>query len=177
MSLLEADIVSVPVRTPAEIACVASLAQRIWPEHYTSIIGAAQVAYMLQCIQSIDAITAQITSGDQYFLVSSAHDDVPDDPPWIGYYSVRSQPETRRMFISKLYLLKTQRGKGLGRAMVDEITLFAKQNHLNTLWLTVNKNNPAFDIYLRWGFVNKGPVVKDIGEGFVMDDFLLEKTV
>ena len=178
MSLLETDIVSTAVRTPGEIAQVASLAQQIWPEYYTPIIGAAQVNYMLRRIQSHDAIAAQIADGDEYFLVSSVRDgEVLAHSHRIGYYAVRRQLEAKRLFISKIYLLRDQRGKGLGRALLEEITTLARQHQLSTLWLTVNRNNPAFGVYLRWGFVDKGPVIKDIGEGFVMDDFQLEKNV
>jgi len=178
MPLSEAEVVSEPVRTPAEIARVAALAQQIWHEYYTPIIGATQVEYMLQHFQSAASIAANIREGFQYFLVRlSGHQQDDRSDSSIGYYSILTQPTSRQLLISKLYLIATMRGMGLGRLLLDRIALLARNNGLDTVWLTVNKNNPALHTYLRCGFVNKGSIVKDIGGGFVMDDFQLERVV
>jgi len=48
---------------------------------------------------------------------------------------------------------------------------------LTRLWLTINKRNPVLQIYERLGFVRTAAIVMDIGGGFVMDDFRMEKDV
>lgn len=176
MTFGAADVEYVPVQTPQEIAAVVTLALQIWPEYYIPIIGAGQVEYMLRHVQSSEAIDEQIKHGHQYFLVKAKTSGT-NQSPWIGYCAFVLQSDTERLFISKLYLLPEYRGRGLGRVILDWINMIARQRRLNVMWLTVNKTNPAYRTYLHWGFVNKGSIVKDIGNGFVMDDYQLEKAV
>jgi len=54
----------------------------------------------------------------------------------------------------------------------------AKLYHLKIIMLTVNKNNTnAIRTYEKLGFINVGPVVKDIGNGFIMDDYQMTKQI
>ncbi|MGC3979655.1 MAG: GNAT family N-acetyltransferase [Steroidobacteraceae bacterium] len=152
-----------------QIAAVVRLAQQIWPEHYRSIIGQAQVDYMLARFQSKAAITEQLNEGYEYFLLNWQGRQV-------GYAAVHAEPAERRLFVSKLYLLQSMRGRGLGRASMNYLARLAAQRGLPKLWLTVNKYNPALQAYLRMGFVNVGAVVNDIGQGYVMDDYRMEWT-
>ena len=160
----------VPVHNEAQIAAVVALAGEIWPEHYLSIIGQAQVDYMLARFQSAAAITEQLKSGDEYFLLQHQQHDV-------GYAAIRMQRDTGSMFVSKLYLLKTSRGHGLGRAAMTALAQLARLRDVRTLWLTVNKHNPARHAYGRMGFVTIAEVVADIGGGYVMDDYKMQWTL
>ncbi|MFT3752574.1 MAG: GNAT family N-acetyltransferase [Paludibacter sp.] len=156
-----------PVQAAAQVAEVARLARVIWSEHYLDIIGQAQIDYMLARFQSEPAIAGQIEAGDEYFLLRH-------DGTMVGYAAIRSQPETARLFVSKLYLLATARGRGWGRDTLAFLAQLAQQRGLSTLWLTVNKHNPALHAYLAVGFVQVAEVVADIGAGYVMDDYQLE---
>lgn len=160
----------IPVHSDEQIAAVVRLARQIWPEHYLSIIGQAQIDYMLARFQSEAAVAAQLGEGYEYFLLNRQGQSV-------GYAAVRAERQAERLFVSKLYLLKAVRGQGLGRASMDFLAQWARQRGLCTLWLTVNKHNPALVAYLRIGFVNVGAVVTDIGGGYVMDDYQLEWTL
>jgi GNAT superfamily N-acetyltransferase len=160
------------IATSAEIEQIATLARRIWTQHYVPIIGAAQVEYMLQRFQSATAIKQQIDEGHEYFSICmNAGDDA------VGYMDVVAQPASGKLFLSKLYVSDDARGNGLGRQLFDHALALARQRRLSTLWLTVNKFNPSLQIYLRWGMVNAGSIVKEIGYGFVMDDYQLELAV
>jgi ribosomal protein S18 acetylase RimI-like enzyme len=162
-----------PVTTSAEIEHVAMLARRIWTQHYVPIIGLAQVEYMLERFQSVAAIAQQIESGHQYFFIRPATTDIYA----AGYMDVVAQPESNRLFLSKLYVIDELRCRGFGRQLFEHALTMTQRQNFSALWLTVNKLNPSLQIYLRWGMVNKGSVVKDIGNGFVMDDYQLEITV
>lgn len=159
----------IAVFNDSQCAVVARLAREIWPEHYLSIIGQAQVDYMLARFQSAQAIAAQIAMGDEYFLLRRSDE-------WLGYVAMRSEPDAGRLFISKLYLLKEIRGQGIGRASLERLAQLARQRGLHKLWLTVNKYNPAVSAYLHIGFIKVNDIVTDIGGGYVMDDFQLEWT-
>ena len=80
------------------------------------------------------------------------------------------------LFLSKFYVTEAERGKGYGRTMITYLETFAKEKNLNKISLTVNKyNTGSIKMYEKVGFVISGTVVKDIGEGFIMDDYQMEK--
>jgi ribosomal protein S18 acetylase RimI-like enzyme len=158
----------IPALTSAQLDAIETLAHEIWHEYYTPLIGGAQVEYMVARFQSVPAMQAQIRDGYEYFLVQR-------DWRNIGYLAVQPQPAERQLFISKLYLHSSARGSGTGRACMEFIHQIAQQRGLDRLWLTVNKGNPAVKIYESLGFTIVRPVVMDIGDGFVMDDFRMEK--
>lgn len=156
-------------RTEAEIAVIADLAREIWYEYYVPLIGRAQVDYMVARFQSQAAMYEQVLAGYHYFLVV-------DGSQPIGYTAIREEP-AGSVFISKLYLLKAQRGTGTGRAIMTFIEEWARERGLTRLWLTVNKGNPSVQAYQRLGFEIAEPIVMDIGGGYVMDDYRMQKVL
>lgn len=157
------------VQQPADIETVAQLASVIWTEHYTAIIGAEQVAYMVREFQSPGAIQLQLKQGYRYYLLHA-------DGSSVGYCSI--QQRARTLFLSKLYVLKSYRGRGIGRAAVDFIVQQAQAGGCTSISLTVNKyNHPSIHAYQQLGFTIVDAVVTDIGGSFVMDDYVMEKEV
>ena len=159
----------VPVTTQKQIKQVAQLAKEIWREHYTPIIGAAQVDYMLSHFQNVDAIKVQIDQGFTYVLA-----EVEGLP--VGYAAVVAAAEKEGMMLSKLYVRNDVRGSGVGRSLLEYVQKFAVSQRQESLWLTVNKYNEcAIDWYKSQGFHVIDAVKKPIGGGFFMDDFIMEK--
>ena len=158
----------VPVTTAAQLDQVAGLAHEIWYEYYVPLIGRAQVDYMVSKFHSSEAMAAQLREGYEYFLIERGG-------PGIGYCAVQPQPAARSLFLSKLYLLRDARGAGTGRVCMEFIEQLARRRGLTLLWLTVNKGNPAVKAYERLGFRIAADLIMDIGGGFVMDDFRMEK--
>lgn len=159
------------VQSQDDIAEVAALAREIWTQHYVPIIGQAQVDYMLGRFQSKQAIADQVADTADYFLVLAG------DRP-VGYFAVIPDPGTGRMMLSKIYVRESERGNGFGKAALRRAEDLCRTRGLGTLWLSVNRHNDAsIRWYTRMGFRNAGPRVTDIGNGFVMDDFVMEKTI
>src|SRR5574337_418624 len=159
----------VDVSTEDQIERVASLAREIWTEHYTPIIGSGQVEYMLGKFQSREAIAAQIRAGVLYFLMRDGRED-------IGYLA--AQPRGDELFLSKIYVVSRRRGRGHGRDAIGFVESLARAKRLRKIVLTVNKNNREFiAAYERTGFKRTKELAQDIGSGFVMDDYQMEKTV
>ena len=158
----------VPVTTVQQFDVVAGLAHEIWYEYYVPLIGRAQVDYMVSKFQSSGAMAGQMREGYEYYLAER------DGRP-IGYCAVQPQPAESSLFLSKLYLLSDARGAGTGRVCMEFIEQLARRRGLNLLWLTVNKGNPAVKAYERLGFRIAADLVMDIGGGFVMDDYRMEK--
>ncbi len=159
------------VRDAADIATVSHLAVTIWSEHYTPIIGKAQVDYMLRELQSEAAIERQIQEGYHYYLIRK------DNEP-IGYIGFLPNYPPGELFLSKLYVAPSHRNQGIGAKAIDFVTFRAKELGLNAIWLTTNRHNrSAIEAYRRWGFVHTESLVQDIGGGFVMDDYKFRKPV
>ncbi|WP_304425479.1 GNAT family N-acetyltransferase [uncultured Adlercreutzia sp.] len=94
----------------------------------------------------------------------------------VGYTGGHVEPETNRFFISKIYLLKEHRGRGLCSATLRFYETLARRRGLGALYLTVNKHNElGIRAYKGNGFEVIDSVETDIGEGFVMDDYIMEK--
>ncbi len=159
----------IAVMTEHQVELVESLAKEIWPEHYIPIIGRAQVDYMLERFQSKTAVLQQMMRGTLYFLIQENNER-------IGYMAVH--PRGRELFLSKIYIKSSRRGKGHGRKAVQFAETLAKERGLSKIVLTVNKNNvSSIKAYERFGFKKTGSVIQDIGNGFVMDDYKMEKSV
>jgi len=146
---------------------IEKLAAVIWHEHYTPIIGKNQVVYMLQKFQSVDAMSRQISQGFHYLRID-------DNGDLIGYLAYEKR--NSELFLSKIYVLKQYRGKGVGKRALQHVMDAARELNCGKVTLTVNKlNTNAIKAYEKTGFIKKGPVVQDIGLGYVMDDFIMEK--
>ncbi len=164
------DLIFWPVTKDAEIRTTAALAARIWMEHYLPIIGEEQTAYMIQTFQSADAIRRQIERDRyQYYLLKLGSTDV-------GYISLHAESQNHAMFLSKLYVEKRFRGQGFSRAALRFIEEICRRENLGKIYLTVNKHNfSSLAVYEKLGFVSARDLVTDIGGGFVMDDYVMEK--
>ncbi|MGE5614607.1 MAG: GNAT family N-acetyltransferase [Bacillota bacterium] len=151
---------------------VAGLAESIWTEHYTPIIGAKQVRYMLDRFQSAEKVLEDIAAdGYRYFIAC-------DGGKKVGYCAIKPDLESGGLFLSKLYVEKNSRGRGIARMMLEKAISVARENRLGHIWLTVNKRNVnSIEIYKRLGFVIVEELVKDIGEGFVMDDYKMRMEI
>jgi len=150
-----------------QVEIIASLAYEIWNEHFTAIIGKAQVDYMLEKFQSKKTIAEQITQGYLYFLIKS-------DDDYIGYMGVH--PEKEQLFLSKLYIKASERRQGHGQKALKYLEQLALDKKLNKITLTVNKNNfNTIKTYENFGFTKVDSIIQDIGNDFVMDDYKMEK--
>lgn len=152
-----------------QLDLIENLADVIWHEHYTPIIGKDQVLYMLDKFQSTDTMLEQIKSGYRYYSIEQNN-------VVVGYLSYEKRDRT--LFLSKIYLLKELRGKGIGRQAINFVMQVAKKLNCNKVGLTVNRFNvDSIKAYKKAGFIIAGELVQDIGNGYVMDDYLMEKLI
>ena len=148
---------------------IPELAQEIWNDTYTEIISKEQIDYMLGMMYNEQAILDSVANGEHWEILKA--DNVP-----IGY--VHFKEEDNKIFLSKIYLKQEEQYKGLGQVMMNHVIDFATNANKNSIYLTVNKDNKkAIRFYERNGFRNIKSEVFDIGEGYVMDDFIFEKTL
>lgn len=163
------DIYFPKVTDQVDINRVSTLAREIWTEHFTTMIGSDQVEYMLNKFQSVEAISSQIHNGTEYYLTMNENEQ-------IGYVALISEKEISKMMISKIYLKKSTRGQGTGKRLLEFIEHRSAQENIVNLWLTVNRHNSeTIKWYQRQGFKITQEVKKEIGNGFFMDDYIMEK--
>jgi Acetyltransferases len=171
MSFCGNKIEILPVIIEDDIRKTASLAEIIWHETYDKLLPPGQPDYMIEKFQSEKAMKRQIeTEGYKYFLVSAEEENT-------GFFAlVANSKKQGEMLISKVYLHSYFRGKGIVGKIFAFIDEYANKNNQNRLWLTVNKENiHAQDVYKHFGFEICDSVVSDIGNGYVMDDYIFEK--
>lgn len=167
--MLPKEITIKTVNSITDVNAVAELAHIIWHEHYTDIIGADQVVYMLKKYQTAEKIMSDINNGVYiYYLAEYEGDNA-------GYCSVGFDANDDRLFLSKLYVKKQFRKRGIASAFMYEIKRFAQEKELSMIWLTVNKNNKSsIEAYIKIGFKITGDIMTDIGCGYYMDDHVME---
>ena len=146
---------------------LAILASEIWHEYWVEILSKEQIDYMVDNFQSENAIKNQIENENYtYFYINNEAQN-------IGYIGLSKKQEY--LFLSKFYIKKDYRNKGIGTKVFEFIKDFANKNSYKKIQLTVNKNNTnTIKAYKKWGFVVVNSVVTPIGNGFVMDDYIME---
>lgn len=153
----------------SDIPVIQRLSERIWREQYPGIITPAQIEYMLPRMYAAAVVREEIERrGYRYIVVSDRNGPV-------GYFAFRHDAAAASVLLSKLYLLGSHHAKGIGRSMLQYVREEAMLLKADSIVLFVNKNNAkAIRAYERFGFFKAEAVVKDIGGGFVMDDYRME---
>lgn len=160
----------IPV-TLAEIDIIPPLADRIWRAHYPGIITHDQIDYMLRNGYSPDVIRHELLHEHISWML------IKKDEKSIGFISFGPYGELTTK-LHKLYLLPELHGQGIGALALAEVERLATAQGATTLVLNVNKHNvKAIRAYERAGWTVAEAVVNDIGNGFVMDDYVMTKSL
>ena len=150
----------------ADINIIRQLAEATWPDAYGEIISEEQINYMLNLIYNDGALTEQMQKGHTFFIANFNGTD-------IGFASV-SEDGSEGCKLNKLYVLPSIQKSGAGKALLEEAINYTRIKKHNRLFLQVNKANKAKDFYIKMGFTIEKEYVLDIGNGFVMDDYIME---
>ena len=163
----------IKVTEEEQIEKIAEIAAPIWHETYDCINGVASTDYMIEKFQSVPAIHRQMESeGYVYYMMLSL---VQDNYIATRRYGLLPHKEGK-MFLSKLYVSAAHRSRGLPRAAFDFVETLCQAEKLPAIYLTVNKKNfHAIEVYKYFGFHQTDAVVTDIGSGFVMNDYIMQK--
>lgn len=146
-----------------------NIAVPVWEHTYKTILSAEQMEYMLTMMYSLDAITEQIAVKGHHFLLAV------NEGNYVGFASYELNYRYEATKIHKLYVLPQTQGQGVGKALVTVIENAAKENSNNKVLLNVNRYNPAVNFYLKMGFTKVGEEDITIGNGYLMEDFIMQK--
>lgn len=152
-----------------DIPLIADLAERTWPQTYGDYISEEQLRYMLDRMYNKGELLGQMRKGHIFLIATEDSRDV----GFAGFSLIN--PEEYAYKLHKLYVLPEMHGKGVGKILMNEVVDIARKNNGKTLQLNVNRNNKAKDFYERAGFKIKETVDLEIGNGFYMNDYVMEK--
>lgn len=157
------------LETAKEIQELASLAEVIWHEHFPGLISEEQINYMVAQFQSESAIRDQLENKGYTYFLGYVDDEL------VGYCGVCPEKDTKRLFLSKLYIRKDQRGHGYARQLFNQAIALARTMDMQAIYLTCNKfNEHSLAVYDQMGFRTIDAVQTEIGEGFIMDDYIMQ---
>ena len=163
--------------TEGDHAVLRALADTIWRQHYPGLIAVAQIDYMLARRFSAEALRDYTAAADRWLGLLR----VAGTP--VGYLAYepaddRGAAGPAALKLGQLYVLVSPRGIGLGRFMLRHVEERARDLGRPAVVLQVNKRNTgAVAFYAAAGFTIAREAVFDIGSGFVMDDYVMEKLV
>lgn len=150
-----------------DIPEIQALARSIWEEAYNGILSKEQINYMLDIMYSREVLNEELSGGVVWDMIS-------DKGNTCGFLSY-SLEEGNSVKLSKIYIEKSSRGKAIAGDSVRRVVRYAVNNGRDCVFLTVNKNNKrAIRAYEKNGFIITASVITDIGNGFVMDDYIMK---
>jgi ribosomal protein S18 acetylase RimI-like enzyme len=155
-----------------ELHILEQLARQIWPNTYATIISPAQIEFMLDLMYSFDTLRTQKEQGHEFYIISNHVQD-------IGFLALEwiddsQQSGSAQLKINKLYVLHEFQGKGIGTTLLKKAKARASETQCKVIFLQVNKANSAKNFYLKLGFQVREEAIFNIGNGFVMDDYIME---
>ena len=151
---------------------IRAIAKEVWPLAYGAILSQEQLDYMMEMMYSVSSLQKQGNEKGTHFILATEN-EIP-----VGFASYEFNcNRTSKTKIHKIYILSNQQRKGIGRIVINYINNQAQQNNQEALILNVNKKNIAIRFYERIGFTIRYEEVIDIGNGYVMDDFVMEKSI
>ena len=156
----------------ADIGPLVALAREIWHAHYPGIVDPAQIEYMLAQRYEPRLIRSELERGDVWWDRLMVGDEM------AGFASYFPGAAPGEMKLDKLYVHSRHQRRGYGGMLIARAAEVARARNYRRLTLAVNKGNrSAIAAYLKHGFRIADVVVKDIGGGFVMDDYIMVKPV
>ncbi|MEH6408732.1 MAG: GNAT family N-acetyltransferase [Leeuwenhoekiella sp.] len=152
-----------------QVAIIHKLAHEIWPQTYSDLLSEGQIVYMLNMMYSIESLENQIASGHKMYVFKYNEQET-------GFLVIEhNKDESNKTKVHKIYLQPKHQGTGLGKIMMDFAAEKALESGDKSLFLNVNRQNSALGFYEHYGYKKMYSEDNDIGEGYLMEDYVMEK--
>ena len=163
---------NITVATKEQLPIVRDLAYRIWPDTYGAILSKIQLDFMLDKFYNIASLEEQMLEKHQVFLL------IEENNQYLGFcayeLNINNSNKTK---LHKIYVLPETQGKGVGKQLLEKVEEIAKSEGNSHLILNVNRFNKALEFYKYKGFVIVDEVNIEIGHGYLMEDYVMEKNL
>jgi diamine N-acetyltransferase len=164
----EKEKMKIQVARVEDLPIIQKIAFDTWPATYGHLMSREQFTFMLDWMYSLESLQQQFTDG-QVFLLAT------ENNRHYGFASYElNYKGTAKTKVHKLYILPESQGKGVGKLLIEKITEAASANQNRALTLNVKRDNQAIDFYNRVGFQIIANEDIDIGNGFMMKDYIME---
>lgn len=154
--------------TPPDVPAISALAREIWQATYPGIITQEQIDFMLEQRYGHERLYDDLEDADKWL------DQAFQDDRRVGF--AFSEIRRGEFKLDKLYIHPDVQRKGVGGQLIAHVAARAAKLGYPCVVLAVNKRNEkAINSYMKYGFTVRETIVDDIGRGYVMDDFVMEK--
>jgi diamine N-acetyltransferase len=154
----------------SEVDMLIELAGAVWRAHYPGLITPEQIEYMLAERYKAPLVRQLMARGDLW-LAARAGDEL------VGFAHGHALQDGDYK-LDKLYVHNAWQRHGIGGRLIDAVARHAREHGAARLLLRVNRRNQnAIGAYLKHGFQVATLIVEDIGNGYIMDDYVMTKEI
>lgn len=165
-------MISIRKATLDDILTIQQIAYTTWYPTFEDILSQEQIQYMLEMMYSTGSLTEQIEIKKHNFYLAEENNIA------LGFISVEFNYQEKSIAkIHKIYILPSAQGKGVGKLLMQKAEEIAREQKLKKLSLNVNRFNKALNFYENLGYQTVKSEDIDIGNGYLMEDFVLEKHI
>lgn len=161
------SVIKIRRAVETDISTIHKMAHAIWPPTFGDILSADQISYMLNLIYSEASLQSQLQEGHIFLLAEEGNTPIA--------YADYSLLKNGIYKLNKIYILPSHQGKGIGRLLIEYIIQSIQKENATSLLLNVNRHNKAKGMYERLGFKVISEEDIDIGSGYFMNDYIMEK--
>jgi ribosomal protein S18 acetylase RimI-like enzyme len=162
----------ISIATKSQLEIIRDLAYKIWPSTYGKILSQEQLNFMLAKFYNLNYLENQLINENQVFLLIEENDK------YLGFCAYELNCESsNKTKLHKIYVLPETQGKGIGKILLNEVEKIALENNNLSLFLNVNRYNNAQEFYKKQGYSIIKTIDIEIGNGYLMEDFVMEKTL
>ena len=160
MKITKATIENIPL--------IKEIAEKSWRKHYPGILSTEQIEYMLELMYSETELQNHFENPNYHYYLLG------DEEKTLGIMGFENHYQEKTTKLHRIYLLEEAKGKGVGKFAINFLKNQAKESGDQRIILNVNKQNPSYYFYVSQGFKVYEEGVFEIGNGYVMDDYLME---
>ena len=154
--------------TIENITLIKEIASQSWRKHYPGILSTEQIEYMLELMYSENELRKHFENPNYHYYLLG------DEEKTLGIMGFENHYQEKTTKLHRIYLLEEAKGKGVGKFAINFLKNQAKESGDQRIILNVNKQNPSYYFYVSQGFKVYEEGVFEIGNGYVMDDYLME---
>lgn len=154
--------------TIEDLPLVREIGTQTYRATYPSILGEEQVQYMLDKFYTPEALAGQMEEGHIFWLCFL--DSIP--AAFVSFSRTQSLEQT--WHLQKIYILPKMQGKGIGRTLLTRVADYCREAGAQGVRLNVNRYNKARYFYEKLGFRVIREEDISIGQGYFMNDYLME---
>ena len=163
-------MITISKATATDFNTIRAIAYKTWPPTYGKILTKEQLDYMLGMFYSDEMLGKNLNEKAHHFILATENKNC------LGFASYEHNFDNKnKTHLHKLYVLPEAQGKGAGDLLIQAVENNAKNNHSAAISLFVNKFDTAITFYQKKGFKIVSEVCLEIGKGYVMDDYAMEK--